>query len=302
MPKLQLPHRGHDIFSQDFLILDWVHLALNTLQVSSARVSKAANQSIPEPPPCFTVGRVFYSVYASFFLLQTYRWSTGPKSSSFVSSLHRTESQNLFGLFILFFANWRRLFLCFWVSSGVRLGVQAWSPSAFSMRLTVETETSVPAATKSCCRCFAVSQGFLTTCLLRTLVAATDSFLFLPHPGSVGTVPLILKLRTMLPTVFLGTFSAFAIFLYPFPCLFKAMISSLNILDNSLDLAMFLTCNETPPSTVQAIWGAVSQVHLMQLKPLIGCKFDLQMCALMRNSTQGVEYFWDCNNHQSIVI
>ena len=79
--------------------------------------------------------------------------------------------------------------MCFWVSSGVRLGVRAWNPSVFSMRLTVQTETSVPAATKSCCRCFAVTRGFLTTCLLRNLVAAADSFLFLPRPGSVATVP-----------------------------------------------------------------------------------------------------------------
>ena len=113
----------------------------------------------------------------------------------------------------------------------------------FSMRLTVQTETSVPAATKSCCRCFAVTQGFLTTCLLRNLVAAADSFLFLPRPGSVATVPSTLNLRTMLPIISLGTFSAFAIFLYPFPCLCKAMISSLNFLDNYFDLALFLTCN-----------------------------------------------------------
>ena len=60
--------------------------------------------------------------------------------------------------------------MCFWVSS---LGVRAWNPSVFSMRLTVQTDTSVPAAIKSCCRCFAVTRGFFITCHL-----VADSFSF----------------------------------------------------------------------------------------------------------------------------
>ena len=131
-----------------------------------------------------------------------------------------------------FSAYWSRLFLCFWVSSGVRLENRAWNPSVFSTRLTVQTETSVPAVTKSCCRCFSVTQGFLTTCLCRNLVAAAN-----PKASSLCLLllPSTLNLRTMLPTVSLWTFSAFGLFLYPFPCLFKVMISSLNFLDNYFD-------------------------------------------------------------------
>ena len=97
----------------------------------------------------------------------------------------------------------------------MRLGVRAWNPSVFSMRLTVETDTSVPAASKSCWRSFAVSQGFLVTCLLRDLIVASDVF-FLPRPGSVAKVPLTLNFRTMLPTVSFGIVRAFAIFFISF--------------------------------------------------------------------------------------
>jgi len=56
---------------------------------------------------------------------------------------------------------------------------------AFSMCLNVQAETSVPVATKSCCSSFAVTQGFFWSCLLRNLVAATDSFLFLHRSGII---------------------------------------------------------------------------------------------------------------------
>jgi len=84
--------------------------------------------------------------------------------------------------------------------------------SGMHLHLTVQAETSVPVATKSCCRSFTVTQWFFWTCLLRNQVADFDSFLFLPCcSGSVTTVPLTLNLQTMLPTVSLGTFSSFAI-------------------------------------------------------------------------------------------
>lgn len=58
-----------------------------------------------------------------------------------------------------------------------------------SVHLTVETETSVPAAIKSCCRSFAVTRGILATSLLRNLVGSVASFLFLPCPSKVASVP-----------------------------------------------------------------------------------------------------------------
>lgn len=140
------------------------------------------------------------------------------------SSIHITESTNVWVIFIFEYiaAN----ILGFWVSSHVHLGVRASSPSAFSTHLTIQAETLVPAPTKSCRRSFAVTWGLLTTCLLRSLVAATGSLLFLSHPSGAASVPFTLNLGIMLPTVPVGKFSAFAIFLYPFPCLYKAMDSA----------------------------------------------------------------------------
>ena len=69
--------------------------------------------------------------------------------------------------------------LGFWVSCHVHLGVGTSRPSGFSTSLTITAETLVPAPTKSCCGSFAVTWGLLTTCLLRSLAAATASFLSL---------------------------------------------------------------------------------------------------------------------------
>jgi len=137
-------------------------------------------------------------------------WSIGQKSSRFVSSLHRTESQNFCGLDD-FLANWSQLFLCFWVSSGVL----AWKLHVFSTHLTMQAETSVHVATKSWCRSFAVTQEFFWTCLLSNLVAGIDSFLFYP----------VQELENLLPII-----RAFTIFLHRVPCMWRAMISSLNFL------------------------------------------------------------------------
>jgi len=49
------------------------------------------------------------------------------------------------------------------------------------------------------------------------MLAAIYGFPFLSRPGSVTIVLLTLNSRNMLPKLSPGTFSAFAIFLYPFP-------------------------------------------------------------------------------------
>jgi len=67
--------------------------------------------------------------------------------------------------------------------------------------------------------CLLPLKGFSELALSEIWLLAIDSFLFLHHPGSVTSVPLTLNLRAMLTTVSLGAFSAFAIFLYPDPCL-----------------------------------------------------------------------------------
>lgn len=107
-------------------------------------------------------------------------------------------------------------FCCvFSVSSSGHLGVPAQGP---------------PRPTRSRC---AVTQGFLTTCFIRNLVEAVDSFLFLTHPGNAATVPLTVNLQINFPFVSLGTFWAFVIF---FPTTVFDCALFPNFMDNSIDL------------------------------------------------------------------
>lgn len=94
---------AYDIFSEDFLIADWRHLVLKMLQVYIPRGSTK----------CFTFERVFFSVYACFFLLQTNCWSISIKRTGFVSLPHRKDSPNHCGLFTLVWTYWSRLFSSF---------------------------------------------------------------------------------------------------------------------------------------------------------------------------------------------
>ena len=78
-------------------------------------------QNITEPPPCLTVGKVFFSLKASFCFLSTWRWCALSKSSNLDSSIHRTFSQKDFGLFRCVLANFSRAFFRLFLSSGVLL-------------------------------------------------------------------------------------------------------------------------------------------------------------------------------------
>lgn len=100
-------------------------------------------QNISEPPPCW-LGVPFrvYAVLSSTDILRIH-----------LSDKFQQESPNFYCLFAWFWAD-------FGVSCDVRLGVQMQSPSVFSVHLTVQTETSVSAATKSRCRSSAVTWGF----------------------------------------------------------------------------------------------------------------------------------------------
>ena len=51
-------------------------------------------QSMMDPPPCLTVGKVFFSWNAAPFFLQTYLCWLWPKSSILTSSVHSTCFQN----------------------------------------------------------------------------------------------------------------------------------------------------------------------------------------------------------------
>uniref|UniRef100_A0A4W5MLZ5 Protein kinase domain-containing protein n=1 Tax=Hucho hucho TaxID=62062 RepID=A0A4W5MLZ5_9TELE len=65
-------------------------------------------QSMMFPPPCFTVGMVFFGCNSAFFVLQTRRVEFLPKSSILVSSDHMTFSQSSSGSSKCSLANFRR--------------------------------------------------------------------------------------------------------------------------------------------------------------------------------------------------
>ena len=150
-----------------------------------------------EPPPCLTVGIVFFFAKASLFLRQTYRWSMGPKSTILVSSVHKTDFQNFSGLLRWFLACPTRLRFCLGVSSGVFLWALACSPCSCSVRLTVATETSVPATARSSWSSLAVTLGFLSACRRTYLAVAGDIFFGRLRPGRFFSTPVALNLKKL---------------------------------------------------------------------------------------------------------
>ncbi len=85
-------------------------------------------QSMKFPPPCFTVGMVFFGCNSAFFLLQTRQVEFLPKSSILVSSDHMTFSQSSSGSSKCSLANFRRAWTCTGLSRGTRLALQDLSP------------------------------------------------------------------------------------------------------------------------------------------------------------------------------
>ncbi len=106
-------------------------------------------QSMMFPPPCFTVGMVFFGCNSAFFLLQTRQVEFLPKSSILVSSDHMTFSQSSSGSSKCSLANFRRAWTCTGLSRGTRLALQDLSPWRRSVLLMVAFVTLVPALCRS---------------------------------------------------------------------------------------------------------------------------------------------------------
>ncbi len=94
-------------------------------------------QSMMFPPPCFTVGMVFFGCNSAFFLLQTRQVEFLPKSYILVSSDHMTFSQSSSGSSKCSLANFRRAWTCTGLSRGTRLALQDLSPWRRSVLLMV---------------------------------------------------------------------------------------------------------------------------------------------------------------------
>ncbi len=106
-------------------------------------------QSMMFPPPCFTVGMVFFGCNSAFFLLQTRQVEFLPKSSILVSPDHMTFSQSSSGSSKCSLANFRRAWTCTGLSRGTSLALQDLSPWRRSVLLMVAFVTLVPALCRS---------------------------------------------------------------------------------------------------------------------------------------------------------
>ncbi len=119
------------------------------------------------PPPCFTVGMVFFGCNSAFFLLQTRQVEFLPKSYILVSSDHMTFSQSSSGSSKCSLANFRWAWTCTGLSRGTRLALQDLSPWRRSVLLIVAFVTLVPALCRSFTRSPRVVLGFLLTVLVQ---------------------------------------------------------------------------------------------------------------------------------------
>lgn len=170
-PKFQLLHRWHDVLS----VFSYTHCRF---RARGSKPDPKCHWAMPMPH----CRQVFFSVYSSSF-----RHTADPLTLFLCS----TEMNPQFSAAYFYGFEHTGADL-FWFSSGV----QAWGPSAFSLSLTVQTQTSVSAATKPCFMSFIVTRRFLI-CLLRNMVTAVESFFFLPHPGSITAVVLTLNLQSV---------------------------------------------------------------------------------------------------------
>ena len=118
------------------------------------------------PPPCFTVGMVFFGCNSAFFVLQTGRAEFLPKSYILVSSDHMTFSQSSSGSSKCSLAKFRRAWTCTGLSRGTHLALQDFSPWRRSVLLMVGFVTLVPALCRAITRAPDVVRGFLRTILV----------------------------------------------------------------------------------------------------------------------------------------
>ncbi len=156
-------------------------------------------QSMMFPPPCFTVGMVFFGCNSAFFLLQTRQVEFLPKSYILVSSDHMTFSQSSSGSSKCSLANFRRAWTCTGLSRGTRLALQDLSPWRRSGLLMVAFVTLVPALCRSFTRSPRVVLGFLLTVLVIILTPRGEILRGAPDRGRLSVVLYVFHFLILLP-------------------------------------------------------------------------------------------------------
>ncbi len=158
-------------------------------------------QSMMFPPPCFTVGMVFFGCNSAFFLLQTRQVEFLPKSSILVSSDHMTFSQSSSGSSKCSLANFKWAWTCTGLSRGTRLALQDLSPWRRSVLLMVAFVTLVPALCRSFTRSPRVVLGFLLTVLVIILTPRGEILRGAPDRGRLSVVLYVFHFLIIAPTV-----------------------------------------------------------------------------------------------------
>ncbi len=195
-------------------------------------------QSMMFPPPCFTVGMVFFGCNSAFFLLQTGQIEFLPKSSILVSSDHMTFSQSSSGSSKCSLANFRRAWTCTGLSRGTRLALQDLSPWRRSVLLMVAFVTLVPALYRSFTRSPRVVLGFLLTVLVIILTPRREILRGAPDRGRLSVVLYVFHFLIIAPTVDFFTPSCLPIADSVFPAWCRSTILFLVSFDSSLVLAI----------------------------------------------------------------
>ncbi len=176
-------------------------------------------QSMMFPPPCFTVGMVFFGCNSAFFLLQTRQVEFLPKSYILVSS--------------------DILPILFWIiqmlSSKLQTGLDMYWGSVLLM---VAFVTLVPALCRSFTRSPRVVLGFLLTVLVIILTPRGEILRGAPDRGRLSVVLYVFHFLIIAPTVDFFTPSCLPIADSVFPAWCRSTILFLVSFDSSLVLAI----------------------------------------------------------------
>ena len=173
------------------------------------------------PPPCFTVGMVFFGCNSGFFVLQTQRVEFLTKSYILVSSDHMTFSRSSSGLSKCSLANFRRTWPCTGLSRGTRLALQDLSP----------WRRSPPWSPR-------VVLGFLLTVLVIILTPRGEILRGAPDRGRLSVVLYVFHFLIIVPTVDFFKPSCLPIADSVFPAWCRSTILFLVSFDSSLVLAI----------------------------------------------------------------
>ncbi len=189
------------------------------------------------PPPCFTVGMVFFGCNSAFFLLQTRQVEFLPKSYfGFIWPYDILPI--LFWIIQMLSSKLQTGWTCTGLSRGTRLALQDLSPWRRSVLLMVAFVTLVPALCRSFTRSPRVVLGFLLTVLVIILTPRGEILRGAPDRGRLSVVLYVFHFLIIAPTVDFFTPSCLPIADSVFPAWCRSTILFLVSFDSSLVLAI----------------------------------------------------------------